>query len=154
MEGVHVDLNGGGRHEREQVKNSRRQSEAPGEEGEAINSPKRKIIRVESEEAQDFVREAKDVDQEESEEMSFVPSAISVPQKSLFRCDKRCSEKTFSFWQLASVVIPEGEESYTTNLCRRCCNKYLEARGDNPLAKWQWHEFVEKKSCIVEGIGK
>ena len=61
-----------------------RQSEAPGEEGEEIKSAKRKIIRVESEETQDYVREASDMDQEEAEEISFVPSAISVPQKPLF----------------------------------------------------------------------
>ena len=35
------------------------------------------------------------MDQEEGEEISFVPSAASVPQKPLFRCDKHCSEKTF-----------------------------------------------------------
>ena len=40
--------------------------------------------------------------------MSFVPSAIN-----------QCSEKTLSFWQLSSVVIQEGEESYTTNTCAR-----------------------------------
>ena len=86
---MHVDPNCDGRHEREQVKNSRRQSEAPGEEGEEIKSPKRKIIRVGSEETQDYVREANDRDQEEAEEISFVPSAISVPQKPLFRCDNQ-----------------------------------------------------------------
>ena len=37
---------------------------------------KRKLIRVGSEETQDYVREAKDMDQEEAEEVSFVPSAI------------------------------------------------------------------------------
>ena len=51
--------------------------------------------------------------------MSFVPSAISVPQKLMFRCDNQCSEKTLSFWQLSSVVIQEGEESYKTNTCAR-----------------------------------
>ena len=86
----------------------------PGEEGEDIKSPKRKIIPVESEEIQDYVREAKSTDQEEAEELSFVPSAISVPRKHLFRCDNQCSEKTLSFWQLSSVVIKVGEESYTT----------------------------------------
>ena len=80
VEGVHVDPNGEGCHEREQVKNSRRPSEAAGEEGEEIKSPKRKIIRVESEETQDYVREANDMGQEEAEEISFVPSATSVPQ--------------------------------------------------------------------------
>ena len=68
-------------------------------------------------------------DQEEAEELSFVPSAISVPQKLMFRCDTRCSEKTLSFWQLASVVIQEGEESYTTNICQKCYNDSLKAKG-------------------------
>ena len=46
VEGIYVDLHGECHHEREQVKNSRRQSDAPGEDGEEIKSPKRKIIRV------------------------------------------------------------------------------------------------------------
>ena len=54
---------------------------------------------MESEEKQDNATEAKDLDQEEAEEISFVPSAISVPQKPFFLCDNRCSEKTLSFWQ-------------------------------------------------------
>ena len=56
------------------------------------------------------MRKAKDTDQEEAEELNFVPSAISVPKKLMFRCDNLCNEKTLSFWQLASVVIKEGEE--------------------------------------------
>ena len=106
-------------HEREQVKKSRRQREAPGEEGEEIKSPKRKVIRVESEETQDYVKEAEDMDQEEGEEISSVSSAISVPQKPLFRCDNQCSEKNLSFWQFASVVTKEAEASH------QCYNKYL-----------------------------
>ena len=85
------------------------------------------------------------IDQEEAEEMSFVLSAISVPQKPLFRSDNQCSEKTLSFWQFASVEIKEGEESYTTNLCQQCNNKYMEATGDEPLTNWQRYEFVGKK---------
>ena len=42
VEGVPVDLDGECYHGREQVKSPRRQSEAPGEEGEHIESPKRK----------------------------------------------------------------------------------------------------------------
>ena len=71
VEGVNVDPDGEGRHEWERMKKSRRQSEAPGEEGEETKSPKRKIIRVASEETQDSVRKAKDTDQEEAEEMIF-----------------------------------------------------------------------------------
>ena len=70
---------------------------------------------MEPEETQDTVREANDMNQVEAEEINFVPSAISVPQKPLFRCDNQRREKTLSFWQFASVVIKEGEESYTTN---------------------------------------
>ena len=87
------------------------------------------------------MREATDLNQEESEEISFVPSAISVPQNPLLRFDNRCSEKTLSFWQFASVVMKEGEESNTTNLCQHCYNEPLVARKDTPLTKWQWHEF-------------
>ena len=87
--------------------------------------------------------------QEEAEEISFVQSVMSVPQEPLFRCDKRCSGETLSFWQFASVVIKEGEESHTTNLCQQCYNKSLVARGDKQLTKWEWYEFVEKKAHRV-----
>ena len=60
-------------------------------EGEEIKSPKRKVIRVESEETQDFVREATSTECEEEEERTFVPSVASVPLKPLFRCDNQCS---------------------------------------------------------------
>ena len=102
----------------------------PGEEGEELENPKRKIIRVESEEAQDYVREAKSTDQEEVEKLSFVPSATSVPQKLIFLCDNQCSGKTLSFWQLASVVIWEGEESYTTNKSQKCSYDSLKEKGE------------------------
>ena len=121
-------------HERVQVISSRRESEAPGE-GEEVKSPKRKVIRVESEETTGIRERTKDLNPEEAEETSFVPSAISVPQKPLFRCDNRCSEMTLSFCQFASVVMKEGEESYTTNLCQQCHNKSLEARGDKTIDK-------------------
>ena len=81
VEGVLADPNGEGHHERAQVKSSRRESQAPGEQDEEVKSPKRKVIPVEAEETQDHVREAMDLSQVEAEEISFVPSAISVPPK-------------------------------------------------------------------------
>ena len=62
----------------------------------------------------------------------------------MFCCDNRCSEKALSFWQFASVVVEEGEESYTANLCQQCCNKNLMAKGQAPLTKWLWYAVVEK----------
>ena len=111
-----------------------------------MKSSTREIIRVESEEMQDDVREAKSAEQEEVEERICVPSAVSVPQKLMFRCDKQCSEKTLGYWQLASVVISEGEESYTTNLCHMCFDDSLKAKGEKPLTNVQWRQVVEKKT--------
>ena len=56
VEGTYVDLNGEGHQERWQVKNHRSQSDVPGEEGEEMKSQKRKLIQVESEKTQDYVR--------------------------------------------------------------------------------------------------
>ena len=57
---------------------------AHGEEGEVIQSHRKKVIRVESEETQDHVRESLDLGQEEAEYISFMPSAISIPQRPMF----------------------------------------------------------------------
>ena len=46
------------------------------EERVDIQSPKRTMIRVESEETQDCVRETLAISKEEAEEMGFVPSAL------------------------------------------------------------------------------
>ena len=62
-----VGPDGESRHERVQAKSSRRESEPLGEEGEEVRSPNRKVIRVESEETHDYVREAKDLSQEDVE---------------------------------------------------------------------------------------
>ena len=61
--------------------------------------PKRKVIRVESEETQDYVREALNLSRDEGEELSFVPCAISIPQRPMFWCDNQCSDKALGFWQ-------------------------------------------------------
>ena len=80
------------------------------------------------------MRDAKSTELAEEEERTFVPSALSVPLKPLFRCDNQRSEKTLSYWQLASVVVNEGDEAYTTNLCQNCFNRHLQAKGEKPLS--------------------
>ena len=55
----------------------------PCDEGAEVQSPKRKVIRVESEETQDHVRESLNLSQEEAEEISFVPlHVVSLSWKS------------------------------------------------------------------------
>ena len=43
--------------------------------------PKRKVIRVESEETQVYVRESLNLSREEAEEIRFVPSTLSFPTR-------------------------------------------------------------------------
>ena len=57
-EGVAVTPEGESLHEQTHVKSTRREREAPGEEGEEIKCPKREVIRVESEETKDYVKES------------------------------------------------------------------------------------------------
>ena len=81
-----------------------------------VESLKRRVIRVESEETQDNVRETLAISQEEAEEMGFVPSA----PRAINWCDNRCSEKGVGYWQIASMVIEEGGKTRTVNLCQQC----------------------------------
>ena len=85
-----------------------------GESVETKNS-KRKVIRVESEETQDYVCGTLAVSQEEAEELAFVPSALGEPRRSIYFWDNRCSEKAVRYWQFASVVVEEVGEAHTVN---------------------------------------
>ena len=138
-------LDGESRLENVEVKPPRRGRETLNED-EEIRSPKRKVIRVESEETQNYVKVGRSTEKEDEEKRTFAPSAVKVPQKPLFRCDRQCSEKTLSCWQLASVVVNEGDEADTTNLCQMCFNKHLQAKGEEPLTNVKWRQVVEKKA--------
>ena len=85
---------------------------------------KEKVIRVESEETQSL-----NLSREKTEEISFVPSALSIPRGLMFWCDNRCSDQALSFRQFASVVIDDVEESHTVNLCQQCYSERLKAQG-------------------------
>ena len=64
----------------------------------------------------------------------------------MFWHDNPCSDKALRFWQLASVVVDDGEEAYTINLCHQCWNVRLTAQGQAPLKSWQWKAVVEQKA--------
>ena len=51
-----------------------------------VQSPKSKVIRVESEETQDYVWETLAISQEEGEEIVFVPSALGEPRGAIHWC--------------------------------------------------------------------
>ena len=92
------------------------------------------------------MNEGRSTVQEEEEKRTFVPSAVSVPPKPLFRCDRQCSEKTLSCWQLASVVVNKGDEACTTNLCQTSFEKHLQVKGEEPLTNVKWRQVVEKEA--------
>ena len=106
---------------------------------------------MEPEETHDYVREAKDMHQENAEEISFVPSAISVPQKPLFRCDNHCNEKTLIFWHFASAVIKEGEDHTRPSYASNVTTSIWRHKGKS-LTNWQWFEVVEKKGASWKAV--
>ena len=151
-EGFSVNPEGEGRNGQARAKMARKEREIQTKIEEKVDGKggcgvrKEKVFQVESEETQDYVRESLNLRQEDAEEPSFVPSAISIPQKPMFWCDNRCSDKASRFWQFASVVVEDVKESYTVNLCQQCCNERLTAQGLAPLKNWQWKAVVEKKA--------
>ena len=93
VKGVSVNPEGESRHRHVRAKMARKEREnqtrvdkkvngkAPWDEGAELQGPQRNVIRVESEETQDHVIESLNLSREEAEEISFVPSAISIPQR-------------------------------------------------------------------------
>ena len=48
--------------------------------------------------------------------------------------------------QIASMVIEEGGEARTINLCRRCCNEKTVQQGKQSLKSKEWKEVLVKKA--------
>ena len=101
------------REEREKLKEAEMEmdGEMPQEESSESQISKRKVIRAESEETQDYVRETLAISQEEAEESAFVPSAFSEPRGPIYFCDNRCNEKAVRYWQ------QEEEEALQLVVC-------------------------------------
>ena len=89
VKGISVNPEGESRHRHVRAKMARKEIEnqtrmekkanvkASWDDGAETQSPKRKVIRVESKETQGYVRESLNLSQEEAEEISFVPSALT-----------------------------------------------------------------------------
>ena len=75
----------------------------------------------------------------------------------MFRCDKHCSEKSLSYWQLASVVIDEEgiRRKPLTNVQRRQVveNKAYRGRiwsrmGKEPYVRGMWEYFLQERNRV------
>ena len=110
---------------------------------------RRAVIRVESVETQDYVsgqQGLEELGQEETEELGFVPSAVSEPQWALHMCDK-CREESFTFFQLVTIVTEVGGAAHTINLCKQCCNERRQNQSEQPVKAAQWRvDGVRKKA--------
>ena len=84
VKGVSVNPEGESRHRHARAKT----------EGEEIQSRKRKVIRVESEETQDYVTESLNLSRDEAE-ITFVPSALSIPRGATVWCAQCLLPKNF-----------------------------------------------------------
>ena len=73
---------------------------------------------------------------EEEEEISFVPSATSIPQGCMYRCDNSFCEKALDHWNFASFVVKDEGEAYTENLCQQCYNERLQKQGPAAVELW------------------
>ena len=71
--------------------------EVPQEESFEIQSQKRKLIQVDSEETQDYVHGRWQSARKKPEETGFVPSAFREPRWPTHWCDNRCSEKAIRY---------------------------------------------------------
>ena len=110
---------------------------------------KRRVMRVESEETQDQVREMlahEELSREQADEIGFVQSASSEPRGTMYWCGNRCSDTALRYMQIASMVIEEGGEARTINLCKRCCNERLFQQGKQSVKSKEWREVVERKA--------
>ena len=106
----------------------------------------KEVIRVESEETQDYVCEMLTISPEEAEELAFVPGALSEPRGAIHFCDNRCSEEAVRYRQFASTVVEEDGEARTVNLCLQCHNGRRAQQGESRLNLWQWRAVVETKA--------
>ena len=114
--------------------------------GEEIRSPKRKVIRVESEETQDYVREEKITEFEEEKQRTFIPSAVGVPLNPCFGVTSNAAQRTSAFgtwrrWRLMKAMKhfrPTCVRSFSATTCRQ--------KEKKPLSNVQWRQVVEKKA--------
>ena len=90
-----------------------------------VQGPKRRVIRVESEETQDYARERlahEEISQEDADEIGFVPSALSEPRGAFYWCDNRCSDEALRYLQIASVVNPAQSICAKATIQRKTCS--------------------------------
>ena len=111
------------------------------------------------------MRELLNLSPVEAEEKSFVPSAISIPQRPMFWCDNRSSDKALRLWQFASVVVEDGEDSYTAKSVSAVVQRKLDGKGSGAFeelavegsrgkegASWKAMENAGKRPVYIRNL--
>ena len=167
VKGVSVNPDGESRHRHARADMARKERENQTrmeKKAKESKSPKRKVFRVESEETKDYVKESLNVSWDEAEEISFVSSAISIPQRPMFWRDNRCSDKALRCWQFASVVVEEGGGGLHSQFVSAVLQRKLDGKGPGAVeflavegsrgkegASWQTMENVGKRP-VLQGM--
>ena len=83
------------------------------------------MVRKESADTQECEScQLNDMD-ENTENLSFIPSAVSGSagwHELQFMCDRQCQQKGFKYYDIASVMVGDDGELHTTKLSRPCYN--------------------------------
>ena len=89
-----------------------------------------------------------DVDMDEKEELSFVPSAVSRTagwHEPKLVCDRQCREDGFQVPRHASVMVVDDGEAHTMNHCKVCYNVRQDETKEPRVKGHQWKSPVAGK---------
>ena len=124
---------------------------------------RRAVIRVESAETQYYVsgplltsrmdQKTEAEDENDMEELSFVPSAVSEPRWGLHMCCNKCREKGFMFYEIAAIVSEEGGAAQTINLRKKCHNERRAKQGEAEVAASKWRALIERRTLLEKKRG-
>ena len=126
VESTCVDLDGKSHREQAEAKHSRRERDVPGEEGEEIKGPTRKVIRVEPEESQDCRKRSKECVAGRSGREDFCTKCGQCYAENddwLVTSSAARSHSASGSWRLWWLM--KGEESHTTNFMLEVLNNSL-----------------------------
>ena len=108
---------------------------------------RREVIRVESAETQHNVSAFQLIEEEseqDMEELSFIPNAVSEPRWALHMCDNMCGEEGFKSHQYVAIVTDEGGAVRAINLRKQCFNARRLKQGERRVTASKWTEVVEQ----------
>ena len=123
----------------------------PLSQAKASPQERRAAMRVESAEAEDFVSALQWIE-EEMEEPSFIPSAVSEPRWALHMCADKCREEGFELFQIAAIVT-EGEAVRTIIWWKQCYKVRRLKQGEREVTASKWRVDGRAEGLSSQAVG-